>query len=312
MDGLTGDSARFIDEIEGDLKDSRAAKLLRAEILLDRGETESALELVDPIEDFDGEERLLALGVHGQAYMESGRLEKAGECLDSGVSTVFSNLRSLSKREDKESYLAKHKRIFKAYRSFLDLSGRNEDAENLESDLARVRTAPRVASGVATLSGLSSIACSGVAAAILVWQMIQVSRFEGDVAMMRWAGILAFVGIYLAIAGLLNRRFRKVLPLLGGGIGAVTLLVLMVFFGTLVITRRGLFRETLEYDLDGDGRVDRIVVFLEGVRSEEVQDTDFDGLMDRWVLYRDGKPWKERLDRDGDGYADVEQELRDP
>ena len=60
----------------------------------------------------------------------------------------------------------------------------------------------------------------------------------------------------------------------------------------------------IEYDDDGDGRVDKADVLRDGIVVRIESDSDRDGRIDRWQGWEKGRLASEELDTDGDGRAD--------
>lgn len=60
----------------------------------------------------------------------------------------------------------------------------------------------------------------------------------------------------------------------------------------------------IEYDEDGDGRVDRVEVLQEARPVRIEIDSDRDGRMDRWQVWQKGRLTAEELDTRGTGKAD--------
>jgi hypothetical protein len=62
--------------------------------------------------------------------------------------------------------------------------------------------------------------------------------------------------------------------------------------------------ERIEYDDNGDGRVDRAEVFEDGAVVAVETDSDGNGAIDRWQTWQRGRLVREELDTDGDGRPD--------
>ncbi len=60
-----------------------------------------------------------------------------------------------------------------------------------------------------------------------------------------------------------------------------------------------------EEDLDGDGRMETISVYEEGVLARRRADNDGDGQTDAWSFYRGGDLVRHEIDRDHDGFRDL-------
>ncbi len=60
-----------------------------------------------------------------------------------------------------------------------------------------------------------------------------------------------------------------------------------------------------EEDLDGDGRMETISVYEDGVLARRRADHDGDGQPDAWSFYRGGDLERHEVDRDHDGFRDV-------
>lgn len=60
-----------------------------------------------------------------------------------------------------------------------------------------------------------------------------------------------------------------------------------------------------EEDLDGDGRMETISVYEDGVLSRRRADNDGDGQTDAWSFYRGGDLERHEIDRDRDGFRDL-------
>ena len=60
----------------------------------------------------------------------------------------------------------------------------------------------------------------------------------------------------------------------------------------------------VEYDGDGDGKVDRVEILEQGRLVRVEVDADRDGRLDRWQDWRSGVLSAEELDTDGDGIPD--------
>ncbi|MHC4600576.1 MAG: site-2 protease family protein [Planctomycetota bacterium] len=288
-EGRLEETRAELEGMEGDSQ-SRFESLVRAEYRVRSGDFEGAIETLGQLEWGQGEEALEATGIELEAL---GRLGKHADALERGVPAarrVLVNLVSLSRPEDREAYLIKHQRIMDGVPANFEALNRRQDAEAFREELAHTRTARTAVARAVSLTGLSAVVCSFLAAVFLVLAIRAVGRFEPGLHFLRWATILGFAGLYFSVSGLLNRRIHKALPILGGVLSGVTLVVLGTFFLTIFLTRRGVHREILEYDLDGDGRVDRVVIFMRGVRVREGWDEDGDGEIDRWVDHRREDP----------------------
>ena len=62
--------------------------------------------------------------------------------------------------------------------------------------------------------------------------------------------------------------------------------------------------ERIEYDDTGNGRVDRVEIFRDGVLARIESDSNRDGAIDRWQYWAAGRLASEELDTDGDGTPD--------
>lgn len=60
-----------------------------------------------------------------------------------------------------------------------------------------------------------------------------------------------------------------------------------------------------EEDSDGDGRIDAITLYEAGQVSRKRMDADGDGATDSWSFYRDGELVRHEVDRDRDGFRDL-------
>jgi hypothetical protein len=60
-----------------------------------------------------------------------------------------------------------------------------------------------------------------------------------------------------------------------------------------------------EEDLDGDGRMETISIYEQGVLSRRRADNDGDGQTDAWSFYRGGDLERHEIDRDRDGFRDL-------
>lgn len=289
-----------------------AENLLRAEIALEDGLPQEALDLLREDSLPRGEDGLLARALLAQAEQGLERPEKALEHLESAAKRVANHLAVLGRENDREAYRHKHRRAIRLYPQILRKLGREDEADAFEENAANAMSGPPARRGFLSIPALSSVACAAAAVALLAWQAERIAAFEGDVTKLRWAGILAVGAVYFGVSGILQGKIRKILPLAGLFIGIATLLVLATFFGTLFITRKDLLRETQEYDRNGDGVTDKILVVERGFKKRLEEDRDFDGRPDRWVRYEEGVPVVEELDEDGDGRPDVVRRRRTP
>ncbi|GEM_PF-2737976 len=304
--GKTNEAKERLDSLDGDAP-SDEERLLRAEIDLQEDDPSSALEKLDAVSAPSGEEEIAALGLRGEALRRNGDLEKALEPFAKAAERLLANLRSLAKSEDKEAYLEKHRRIRDGWPKILEAAGKEEKARRFEEEVKAIFDSSRGPGPWITFNGLSALTSAGAAAVILVLEFMKIARFEGSVASMRWVVILSLAALYFSVSAMINRRVRKFLPMTAAAIGVICLIVVGVFFTTLVLTRRNIHREILEYDLDHDGNVDKIVTIHKGIKVKMVEDQDFDGTMDHWVFYENGVVTRERFDTDGDGKPDIER-----
>jgi tetratricopeptide (TPR) repeat protein len=300
------DATALLDDLEAS-EASPEEVLFRAEVDLKRGEPEAALRRMEGLPSLRGEDRLLQEGILGEAGRQMGRDDLVDNHLSRAARRLLRNLPALSDPEDREAYLEKHKRITEGYLQHLQARKDEEGARDFENTLRGALEAPTAPAILVSLTGLTSLGCSLASVGFLTWEFVKVAEFQGSIRGLIWGGVLALAGLYFGVSGLLNRRSHRALPILGGILGAFCLVVLVTFFGTLMITRRGVYRETLEYDTNGDGKPDRVVVFQKGVRLREETDTDFDGKIDRWIDFRNGEAWRVRGDGDGDGEPDWEE-----
>lgn len=60
-----------------------------------------------------------------------------------------------------------------------------------------------------------------------------------------------------------------------------------------------------EEDLDGDGRLESVTLYDGGEVVRKRVDTDADGIVDSWSFFRDGELVRHEVDRDGDGFRDL-------
>jgi antitoxin component YwqK of YwqJK toxin-antitoxin module len=63
--------------------------------------------------------------------------------------------------------------------------------------------------------------------------------------------------------------------------------------------------ERSEEDLDGDGRLESVVVYEAGAPLRRRADTNGDGQVDTWSFYSAGELARHEVDRDGDGFRDL-------
>lgn len=63
--------------------------------------------------------------------------------------------------------------------------------------------------------------------------------------------------------------------------------------------------ERSEEDLDGDGVLETVTLFRDGVPLRRRTDSDANGQSDAWSFYRAGELERHEIDRDGDGFRDL-------
>jgi tetratricopeptide (TPR) repeat protein len=79
----------------------------------------------------------------------------------------------------------------------------------------------------------------------------------------------------------------------------------------ILLAADGLSTESIEIDMDGDGRPERVFHYATGTLMGGDQDTNADGSLDRFERFEaDGSVASRDEDRDGDGRVDVHSEFR--